>query len=193
MNPVWRSIFAGVITRVARLAPTRSRVALLSKTKVTLPSVPIPFPSVFTTRARSFRAHCVYSSRLVPAPIPTFRLSIHSHPSSRNENEHAVDDVGTSSLVAIHFNSFRVSLRTHPLTMALFATVAMVTACMFGRLSLYVFVRVRFARATDDERRRDERRARSTASPWMSQHVWINSIHRVFLLTWRDRSCNMSI
>ena len=35
--------------------------------------------------------------------------------------------------------------------MALFATVAMVTACMFGRLSLYVFVRVRFARATDDD------------------------------------------
>lgn len=35
--------------------------------------------------------------------------------------------------------------------MALFATVAMVTACMFGRLSLYVFVRVRFARATEDD------------------------------------------
>jgi len=42
--------------------------------------------------------------------------------------------------------------------MALFATVAMVTACMFGRLSLCVFVRVRFARATDDDG--DERRVR---------------------------------
>ena len=37
--------------------------------------------------------------------------------------------------------------------MALFATFAMVTACMFGLFSLYFFARVRFARATDDDRR----------------------------------------
>ena len=105
-----------------------------------------------------------------------------------------MDDVGTSSLVAFLFNSFRVSLRTHPLTMALFATVAMVTACMFGRLSLYVFVRVQFARATDDDG--DERRVRGrgyTHTPRMSQHIWINSTHCVFLFTSRDRLYNMSI
>lgn len=43
--------------------------------------------------------------------------------------------------------------------MALFATVAMVMACMFGRLSLCVFVRVQYARATDDDG--DERRMRT--------------------------------
>jgi len=76
--------------------------------------------------------------------------------------------------------------------MALFATLAMVTACMFGLVSLYFFARVRFARATDDDRRdavRAKPRAGADESACMNKQC---VSYRMLHASWRNRSYNMA-